>query len=133
MPEEVNRLVADRLSDLLLTPDRISNANLEKEGVPNEKIKFVGNIMIDTLENEREKAKKLNPSAIIEKNLLTKINTIPQIENDKYAVVTLHRPSNVDNKEILSHIVDFLSDEVAKDIPVIWSIHPRTQKNLIEF
>ena len=133
MPEEVNRLVADRLSDLLLTPDRISNANLEKEGVPNEKIKFVGNIMIDTLENEREKAKKINSSAIIEKNLLTKINTIPQIENDKYAVVTLHRPSNVDNKEILSHIVDFLSDEVAKDIPVIWSIHPRTQKNLIEF
>ena len=133
MPEEVNRLVADRLSDLLLTPDRISNANLEKEGVPNEKIKFVGNIMIDTLENEREKAKKLNPLAIIEKNLLTKRNTILQIENDKYAVVTLHRPSNVDKKEIISHLIDFLSDEVTMDIPVFWPIHPRTQKNLIEF
>jgi len=133
MPEEVNRLVADRLSDLLLTPDRISNANLEKEGVPDEKIKFVGNIMIDTLENEREKATKLNTSEIIKENLLTKRTTILQIENDKYAVVTLHRPSNVDQKEILSHLVDFLSDEVTKDIPVLWPVHPRTQKNLNEF
>lgn len=133
MPEEVNRLVADRLSDLLLTPDRISDANLLKEGVPQNRIHFVGNIMIDTLESEREKAKKLNTSTIIEENLLTRRTTIPQIESDKYAVVTLHRPSNVDQKEILTHLVEFLSDEVTVDIPVIWPIHPRTIKKLNEF
>lgn len=133
MPEEVNRLVADRLSDLLLTPDRISNINLEKEGVSLEKIKFVGNIMIDTLEKERVKAENIELISILNENLISERSNFPEIENDKYAVVTLHRPSNVDKKEILSHLVDFLSDEVAKDIPVIWPIHPRTQKNLIEF
>ncbi|MBI5542170.1 MAG: UDP-N-acetylglucosamine 2-epimerase (non-hydrolyzing) [Bacteroidia bacterium] len=133
MPEEVNRLVADRLSDLLLTPDRISNVNLEKEGVSLEKIKFVGNIMIDTLESERVKAENIELVSILNENLIYERSNFPEIENDKYAVVTLHRPSNVDKKEILSHLVDFLSDEVAKDIPVIWPIHPRTQKTLVEF
>lgn len=133
MPEEVNRLVADRLSDLLLTPDMISNSNLEKEGVPAEKIKFVGNIMIDTLENEREKASGLEISDILNNNLLFERNDLPTIENDKFAVVTLHRPSNVDDKEILAHLVDFLSKEVTKDIPVIWPVHPRTLKNLENF
>ncbi len=60
MPEEVNRLVADRLSDLLLTPDRMSSENLKKEGVPDNKVKFTGNIMIDTLENNREKASEIS-------------------------------------------------------------------------
>jgi len=68
MPEEINRLVADRISDLLLTPDLISSENLRKEGVPEEKIKFVGNIMIDTLEANREKAEKLDINEIIERN-----------------------------------------------------------------
>jgi UDP-N-acetylglucosamine 2-epimerase (non-hydrolysing) len=133
MPEEVNRLVADRLADLLLTPDRISDSNLLKEGVPPEKIRFVGNIMIDTLENERSKAEKLNIPDILKRNLLNERSSLPLIQNDNYAVVTLHRPSNVDDKEILSHLVNFLSDEVANDIPVLWPIHPRTQKNLKEF
>ncbi len=133
MPEEVNRLVADRLSDLLLTPDRISDSNLLKEGIPKEKIKFVGNIMIDTLENEREKAEKLDVLSILKENLITERSDFPLIENDNYAVVTLHRPSNVDEKEILSHLVNFLSNEVTKDNPVIWPIHPRTQKNLNDF
>lgn len=133
MPEEVNRLVADRLSDLLLTPDRISDSNLLKEGVSKEKIKFVGNIMIDTLENEREKAEKLDVLSILKENLITERSDFPLIENDNYAVVTLHRPSNVDEKEILSHLVNFLSNEVTNDNPVIWPIHPRTQKNLNDF
>ena len=70
MPEEINRLVTDRLSDLLLTPDRLSSENLRKEGVPEEKIHFVGNIMIDTLEEHRDAASKLDIAAIIEHNLL---------------------------------------------------------------
>lgn len=133
MPEEVNRLVADRLSDLLFTPDRMSNVNLEKEGVPSEKIKFVGNIMIDTLENEREKASKLEIKNILQKNLLFERTGIPTIENDKFAVVTLHRPSNVDVQEILTHLTDFLDKEVTRDIPVLWPVHPRTLKNLDKF
>ena len=70
MPEEINRLVTDRLCDLLFTPDRLSNANLKAEGIPDEKIKFVGNIMIDTLEREREKASTLNINEIIYENLI---------------------------------------------------------------
>ncbi len=68
MPEEVNRLVTDRLSDLLLTPDRISVNNLKKEGVPESAIHFVGNIMIDTLEANRERAVKLNLNQIVSSN-----------------------------------------------------------------
>ena len=74
MPEEVNRLVTDRLSDLLFTPDRLSDANLRAEGVPEERIKFVGNIMIDTLEREREKAAALDLNAMIRENLVEPSN-----------------------------------------------------------
>ncbi len=133
MPEEVNRLVADRLSDLLLTPDKISNANLLKEGVPENKIKFVGNIMIDTLINEYDKSKSLNYSDIIKNNILIEGSSYPDISSKNYIVVTLHRPSNVDKLEIIKPITDFLCNEVANDFKVLWPIHPRTQKNLIEF
>lgn len=132
MPEEINRLVTDRLSDLLLTPDKLSNANLKAEGVPDKKIKFVGNIMIDTLERNRDKASALNIDEINQTNLLDKTNSIVGINGD-FAVVTLHRPSNVDNKEVLTPILNFLTDEVASDMPVIWPIHPRTQKMLQTF
>ena len=76
MPEEINRLVTDRLSDLLLTPDTLSIENLKKEGVPDSKIKFVGNIMIDTLESNRDKAAKMEISEIIEENLISDQKTI---------------------------------------------------------
>ena len=72
MPEEINRLVADRICDLLLTPDRISSENLRKEGVPENKIKFTGNIMIDTLENNRNKAEKLTVKDIVRENSVNK-------------------------------------------------------------
>jgi UDP-N-acetylglucosamine 2-epimerase (non-hydrolysing) len=133
MPEEINRLVADRLSDLLFTPDRMSDENLKKEGVPESKIKFVGNIMIDTLENERHKTEVLNFSDILSRNLLDESQTIPEITKENYAVVTLHRPSNVDHKDIFTPVIRFLKDEVAKDYPIIWPIHPRTQKQMQEF
>jgi UDP-N-acetylglucosamine 2-epimerase (non-hydrolysing) len=133
MPEEVNRLVTDRLSDLLLTPDHISSENLRKEGVPEDKIAFVGNIMIDTLEDNRAKADMLSIENIINENLIegTQNSNIGQWK--KFAVCTLHRPSNVDRREILGAILDFFADEVAKDMPVIWAIHPRTQKMLQSF
>jgi len=79
MPEEINRLVTDRLSDLLLTPDEMSSQNLLNEGTPRERVRFVGNIMIDTLEANREKALQLNISDIIENNFImgeTKISFI---------------------------------------------------------
>lgn len=133
MPEEINRLVTDRLSDILLTPDRLSSDNLRKEGVPEEKIAFVGNIMIDTLEANREKANQLDINTVISENILDNSQTPQQTDWSRYAVCTLHRPSNVDDKNILGAILNFFADEVTKDIPVIWAIHPRTQKMLKEF
>ena len=151
MPEEINRLVTDRLSDLLLAPDRLSIQNLRTEGTSGSRIRFVGNIMIDTLEANREKASVLNIREIIENNLINDIagrtsytvqNTAPgnkqpatsnkqqQPATNSFAVVTLHRPSNVDSPEVLGPIVDFLSGEVASDLTLLWPIHPRTRKML---
>lgn len=124
MPEEINRLVTDRLCDLLLTPDKLSNANLKSEGVSAKRIRFVGNIMIDTLERERAKAAKLR---------LEKITGVKGLQDDGYAVMTMHRPSNVDSREIMTPIINFIVDEVAADQPVIWAIHPRARKRLEEF
>ncbi|MFW6274999.1 MAG: non-hydrolyzing UDP-N-acetylglucosamine 2-epimerase [bacterium] len=147
MPEEINRLVTDRLSDLLLTPDKLAVKNLKSEGVADEKIKFVGNIMIDTLETNREKATNLNIEDIINNNLIEKQiskekrkgkNGIAGAEDQvssfsQFALITLHRPSNVDQKEILQSIIRFLLDEVTKDQNILWPIHPRTQKQLQKF
>ncbi|GET21563.1 non-hydrolyzing UDP-N-acetylglucosamine 2-epimerase [Prolixibacter denitrificans] len=144
MPEEINRLVTDRLSDLLLTPDKLSMENLRKEGVPEEKIRFVGNIMIDTLERNRSQSAALDINRIIQSNRLT--DALPHNDKEEtpatsllesgsnpYAILTMHRPSNVDKKEILAPILNFLTEEVAADMPVIWPIHPRTQKMLQQF
>jgi len=154
MPEEINRLVTDRLSDLLLIPDRISGKNLKNEGVPDDKIAFVGNIMIDTLEANRKKASKLSIGDIINDNSLKyslydnafggglspSREPVPASSREGarragevYALLTMHRPSNVDSKEILQPIIEFLSNEVAADMHIIWPIHPRTQNRLKEF
>jgi len=134
MPEEINRLVTDRLSDLLLTPDEISSANLRKEGTEKKRVELVGNIMIDTLDQQFEKAKSLKISDILKNNILDGSKTESDIPEDKgYAVVTLHRPSNVDLKEIFESILDFIIREVSKDMNVIWPIHPRAQKQLRSF
>jgi UDP-N-acetylglucosamine 2-epimerase (non-hydrolysing) len=134
MPEEINRLVADRLSDLLLTPDRMSSENLLKEGVPESKIVFTGNIMIDTLENNRNKAEKLTVRDIIKENSVNKSwEYLTDSIDDNFAVMTLHRPSNVDRKEVLEPIVRFMIDEVCPGMPLIWTVHPRTRKMLETF
>jgi UDP-N-acetylglucosamine 2-epimerase (non-hydrolysing) len=134
MPEEINRLVADRISDLLLTPDLISSENLMKEGISESHIRFVGNIMIDTLEANRIKAENLDIAEICKKNIITNsgfdFQNLPVID---FAVLTLHRPSNVDNREVLEPIVRFIIDEVCSERSLIWTLHPRTRKMLESF
>ncbi len=134
MPEEINRLVTDRLCDMLLTPDAMSSDNLRKEGTPEEKIIFVGNIMIDTLEANREHAAALSIRDIVYRNLLSGATLHANVpDNEQYVVMTLHRPSNVDNREVLEPLIRFLLDEVTCDFSLIWPIHPRTMKQLAAF
>ena len=141
MPEEINRLVTDRLSDLLFTPDRLSNQNLKDEGVPASKIKFVGNIMIDTLERERAKAAKLDFNQIVRDNLIDEVKVrgegeqrnVPNLVDGGYVGMTMHRPSNVDQRETLEPAIRFFLDEVSKSFPIVWAIHPRARKMLKEF
>jgi UDP-N-acetylglucosamine 2-epimerase (non-hydrolysing) len=132
MPEEVNRLVTDRLSDLLLTPDTLSIENLKREGTEQNRIKFVGNIMIDTLETNREKSNNLFIKQIIEDNIIPESRTQNSAPNS-FALMTLHRPSNVDKEEVLEPLVHFLANEVTQDMRLIWAVHPRTQNKLKEF
>ena len=116
MPEEVNRLVTDRLSNLLLTHSRSADAILQGEGVPAEKIAFIGNVMIDSLKRILPQGEKALPEAGI---------ALPE----KFALVTLHRPSNVDDREGLAKIVEAIN-QLAAQIPVIFPIHPRTHARL---
>jgi len=131
MPEEINRLVTDRISDLLLTPDKMSSKNLLDEGTPENKIRFVGNIMIDTLESNRKIASELSIKDIIINNIAEGC-VIPEIfpQDNKYAVMTLHRPSNVDDNTIFSALIKFLLQEVSQDHMLLWPIHPRAKKQL---
>ena len=120
MPEEINRLVTDALADLLLTPSADADKNLLHEGVDKNKIKLVGNIMIDTLLTNVEKARKLRP------------HTKYDLKEKQYVFVTLHRPSNVDDNKSLAVIIKHLT-ALSRKIPVIFPMHPRTRKNLIAF
>ena len=134
MPEEVNRLVTDRLSDLLLVPDKLSYVNLKEEGVSDDNIAVVGNIMIDTLDANYEKSNKLSIGEIIAHNKIEGQAAFPQVNDaSEFAGLTMHRPSNVDQQEILTNIFDFLINEVCAVMPIIWPIHPRTKKNLAKF
>ena len=136
MPEEINRLVTDRLSDLLLTPDRLSSENLLKEGIHDRKIRFVGNIMIDTLQENKNKAEARNIEKIVLGNLSEESHKTvkPGFEKQTdYALITLHRPSNVDTREILESIIKFFIHEVSREVQIIWPVHPRTEKQLKRF
>jgi UDP-N-acetylglucosamine 2-epimerase (non-hydrolysing) len=119
MPEEINRLLTDQLADLLFTPSKDGDANLLREGVPAEKIHLVGNVMIDTLVRLLPAAEKRWPA--LQTNL--DLGKVP------YALVTLHRPSNVDDVENLGRIMDALYD-IAVRLPVIFPVHPRTRQRL---
>ena len=120
MPEEINRVLTDRISDILLTPSQDANKNLEKEGIDPEKIYFVGNIMIDSLVAHKEKAEN--------SNIFHQLNMVP---NEKYALVTLHRPSNVDEYEGLKMLLTSL-EKIGRKIKIIFPMHPRTRKNIYE-
>ncbi|MFH1856394.1 MAG: UDP-N-acetylglucosamine 2-epimerase (non-hydrolyzing) [Candidatus Omnitrophota bacterium] len=120
MPEEINRILTDSISDYLFTTCRDADKNLLKEGIAKEKIHFVGNVMIDTL------LKQINKAS--ESDILDKLNLQPK----GYTVLTLHRPSNVDNKETFTEILDAL-EEVQKRIKIIFPIHPRTAKKIEDF
>jgi UDP-N-acetylglucosamine 2-epimerase (non-hydrolysing) len=120
MPEEINRLCTDVLCDYLFTTDHFANENLLAEGIPPDKILFVGNVMIDTLLKHKELARKFS--------LVERWGLKP----DGFATLTLHRPSNVDDPVTLGDILDALN-EFAKEIPVIFPIHPRTRKMVEQF
>ncbi|NOZ63053.1 MAG: UDP-N-acetylglucosamine 2-epimerase (non-hydrolyzing) [Calditrichaeota bacterium] len=129
MPEEINRIVTDRLSDLLLTPDRLAIENLKKEGVSGKNIKFVGNIMIDTLDDNFEKAKELKIKDIVARNWISGEKNV----SGDYVLLTLHRPSNVDEKSVLTSLIDLFFNEITKEHFLLWPVHPRTKKRLREF
>jgi UDP-N-acetylglucosamine 2-epimerase (non-hydrolysing) len=116
MPEEINRIVTDRISDLLFTPSQDGDENLLREGVPRERIYFVGNVMIDSLI-------RLLPAA---KNCAK--NGLPE----RFALVTLHRPSNVDNGEKLREILECLTG-VSEKLDIIFPVHPRTRRRIADF
>jgi UDP-N-acetylglucosamine 2-epimerase (non-hydrolysing) len=120
MPEEVNRVVTDRLSDLLLTPSRDGDANLLAEGVSPEKIHFVGNIMIDSLYHALPASRESD------------IHERLAIEPEHYVLMTLHRPSNVDGEESLVRLKSII-EEISDKVPVVLPLHPRTRKNLESF
>lgn len=119
MPEEINRVLTDRLADLLFTSSADANVNLRNEGIPNEKIFFVGNVMIDTLQRLLPKAESSFPD-IRERYGL-----------HRYLLVTLHRPSNVDDHATLLEIMSAL-EIISDEIPVVFPVHPRTFNQLRE-
>ena len=120
MPEEINRILTDSISDLLLTTSEDADENLKNEGVPADKIKFVGNVMIDSLFYNLEKAKALK----VRENL--------NLKDKDYVVLTLHRPSNVDDKETFGGLLEALVS-ISEKLPVIFPAHPRTRANIEKF
>jgi UDP-N-acetylglucosamine 2-epimerase (non-hydrolysing) len=121
MPEEINRVLTDSISDLLFCTEQSGVNNLLTEGIARERIHMVGHVMIDTLLSNIEKAK--------ESTIITELQQQGRIDGDGYAMLTMHRPSNVDNPETFSRILDAL-EVIQKDMPILFPIHPRTRKNL---
>lgn len=120
MPEEINRLCTDVLCDFLFTTDHFADENLLAEGVTKEKIHFVGNVMIDTLLKHREMARGLG----LKESL--------GLVSGRFATLTLHRPSNVDDRQVLDGVLGALA-EIARQIPIIFPMHPRTRKMVQQF
>lgn len=120
MPEEINRILTDAISDLLLTTSQDADENLQQEGVSADKIKFVGNVMIDSLFYNLEKAKE------------SKVKEDLELTDKDYAVLTLHRPSNVDEKETFTGLLDALIS-ISEKLPIIFPVHPRTRGNIEKF
>ena len=120
MPEEINRVLTDQISDYLFTTERRAHHNLQLEGIDQEKIFFTGNVMIDSLLKHRARAEQ------------SRIMHELDITTKRYGLVTLHRPSNVDNHENLAQILEALIT-VQEELPLIFPVHPRTRKMLQKF
>ena len=120
MPEEINRILTDSISDYLLTPSLDGNLHLKNEGIAEEKIFFVGNIMIDSLMNYRDKAKK------------SQIMKTLNVTENNFALITLHRPSNVDSVEGFRTILEAFK-KIGEEIDLVFPIHPRSKKNIEKF
>ncbi len=120
MPEEINRILTDALSDLLFTTDRQANDNLRREGIPEVKIHFVGNVMIDTLLKHRERALALG---VLEQF---------ELKPAQYAVLTLHRPDNVDQPPVLMRLLAAVG-QLSRQLPVVFPVHPRTRQRILTF
>ena len=120
MPEEINRLLTDQIADLLLTPSHDADENLRAEGIPAKRIRFVGNVMIDSLHRNLERARR------------SQIKEELELTDKAYAVITLHRPSNVDHRETFQGILEALGD-ISSQLPIIFPVHPRTRKTIAEF
>lgn len=117
MPEEANRVETDRIADLLLTPSADAEDNLQAEGIPAERIRFVGNVMIDSLYQHLERSRK------------SPIRNQLGLTEKSYGVLTLHRPANVDDAIVFGRILEAL-ETITKTLPVIFPVHPRTQKTI---
>ncbi len=117
MPEEINRLLTDAISDVLLVSEPSGVDNLRREGVPDDRVHLVGNVMIDTLLSSREKART------------SMIHATLGIAHGAYGVVTLHRPSNVDDPAVMRELVGVLG-EIARSLPLVFPVHPRTSARL---
>lgn len=120
MPEEINRLVTDQIADLLLTPSPDGDENLRAEGIPDERIRFVGNVMIDSLLTQLQHAEK------------SRIREDLGVAGADYGVLTLHRPSNVDEPETFGRILTAL-ENIAARLPLVFPVHPRTRARITEF
>jgi UDP-N-acetylglucosamine 2-epimerase (non-hydrolysing) len=123
MPEEINRLVTDQLADLLFTPSEDGDGNLRREGIPAQKIFRVGNVMIDSLVRLLPAAQKA-----LTQTSTTQLGSLPE----RYALVTLHRPANVDDSATLQGILESLL-EVNRDLTVVFPAHPRTRQRIADF
>ncbi|MHB8419253.1 MAG: non-hydrolyzing UDP-N-acetylglucosamine 2-epimerase [Myxococcales bacterium] len=120
MPEELNRLLTDQISELLFTPSGDGDRNLLREGVPASRIRRVGNVMIDSLLEHLPAARRRAAPAGL------------GLEPKRYALLTLHRPANVDDPNVLGRLMEAIA-EIAAEVPVVFPIHPRTRKRLSEF
>lgn len=119
MPEEINRLLTDQIADLLFTPSQDADENLVNEGIPRERIRFVGNIMIDSLQRHVRAARSLPTREQL------------GINDIDFALLTLHRPSNVDTRESFERILAAL-EVIAAKLPIVFPVHPRTRKTIAE-
>ena len=119
MPEEINRVLTDHLSDWLFTTEHSAHENLRREGIPDERVHFVGNVMIDTLLAHRDRARRLAAPARY------------GVAKGEYVLLTMHRPTNVDDPKVFEELMGAIA-EIACDVTVLFPVHPRTRPSVLQ-